>query len=283
MNFTQTIKRELIKKLPEKECCGRALLAGALAIGTGAVSFISESEEIAAYLLGLFEQLYSAELTVSEAVRDPKHGRNKLTFTYEGALALPTADELPPCCAAAYLKGAFLCGGSCTLPGAGKKTGYHFEIVFCERERAEAFVELLDRVQLFGNVVQRGDRFVVYSKNRESISDFLSVMGAEGALVALGEVSARREENNMENRVSNCLAGNADRSAIASVEQVRMLSSLKEKGGLEGLDRSLRELAEARLNNPTLSLSELAGILGLSKSGVSHRMRKLAAISKAYR
>lgn len=300
MNFTQEIKRELIKSIPEKQCCRCALLAAVLDTSgdwdltsesgalVGGFSITSESEEIVAYLLNNVEQRFGVQMTLVEAVRDPKHGKNKLTFSYYGDGGGEIADEITDyssankiddCCAQTYLKGAFLCGGSCTLPKEGKKTGYHLEVVFNNKFDAEDFQLLLDNFQLIGNIVVRGDKHVLYLKSRESISDFLSIIGAESALRKLETVSSEREERNNENRVINCLAGNADKAAIASAAQVKALRGMKEEGKFLLLTEQLRLTAEARLDNPELSLSELAEKLNLTKSGLSHRLRKLMEIS----
>lgn len=298
MNFTGEIKRELTKRFPEKRCCALALLCGALdtcgdySLGRVGVrdgfTFTNEHEEVAAYLLALAERTFGVRMTLAEAVKDPKHGRDKLTFTYAGSSAGEYAGEiaehsakrgLKPCCAVNYLKGAFLGGGSCSIPHDGKK-GYHLEIVFRETSDAEAFRELIDGLQLIGSVVGRGDTSVVYCKSRESISDFLSVAGADGALRTLGDLTALREESNNENRVLNCLAGNADRAALASLSQVVAFGELRRSGKYAALDPRLREAAEARLAHPELSLAELAALLGVSKSCLNHRFRKLMSLCR---
>ena len=127
---------------------------------------------------------------------------------------------------------------------------------------------------------KRGDRFVVYLKSREAISDFLSVSGANAALKRFEEVSAEREESNRFNRVSNCFAGNADRSAIASAGQIVALVEMQHETGFLGLSDELLETARTRIENPTLSLSELSLRLGVSKSCLNHRLRKLMRLAQ---
>ena len=290
-NFTSEVKRDLLRNVPETRCCRLALLAAFLDTGgstDGKILFTSEKEEIAEYFLSVIEEAFGISMTVAEAVRDPKYGRNKLTFIYTGTDRGKIADEIAnhsarnivgrACCVRAYLKGAFLGGGSCTLPHGGVKTGYHLEFVFKEQGDAENFCELLDVVQLIGSIVKRGEKFVVYLKSREAISDFLSVVGAFGALKKLEEVSAEREENNNYNRVSNCYAGNADKSAIASAVQTKALEEMEQAGILATLPKPLEDTARARMNNPTLSLAELSAMLGVSKSCLNHRLRKLMQI-----
>ncbi len=289
MNFTGEIKRDLLRSLPEKKCCLLALLCAAADTGGGLFPggdgffFTSENERSAEYLLGAAESL-GVRMTVAEAVRDPKHGKDKLTFSCRGGrgeelskeiAALPPSYGLDGCCRRTYLRGAFLCGGSCTLPREGKKTGYHLGIVFRGREEAESFRDLLEEEQVLSGVLMRGDKAVVYIKSREAIADFLAVAGANSALRRLETVAEEREESNNRNRVENCTAGNADRAAIASAAQVVAIEELKKQGRFSALPAPLRETAEARIAHPALSLSELAALLGITKSCLNHRMRKL--------
>ena len=221
--------------------------------------------------------------------RDPKRRRDKITFFCGGENALYVVNETRALrahlednsdAALYYLRAAFLGGGSCTLPRDGASTGYHLECVFFTQERAEEFCDLLAGFELFGKLVPRGDTFVAYVKSREAISDVLSVLGANNALKKLDAVSAARARTNNENRIQNCMAGNADKAAIASAAQTVALQKLQESGTLQTLPEALRQTALARLENPTLSLSELALTLGVSKGGLNHRMRKLMQIYK---
>ncbi len=283
MNFTQEIKRELIKKAPPSAEERLALFGGLLDAGgrpfEGGFAFTSESESTAQYLLSLAEGLGGVQMTLTEAVYDPKQGKDKLTFFLTG-VPMPFSAEEGEACALAYVTGAFLGGGSCTLPRAGKKTGYHLEFGFSGGEGAERFSEIFEGLGFVSNLVKRGGHDVVYVKSREAISDFLSVTGALGALEKLDEVSAEREASNAENRVNNCLGSNADRAAIASVEQVRKIEALRERGKLALLSEELQDTAAARLEHPELSLFELASLLGLTKSCLSHRLTRLIQLAK---
>ena len=295
MNFTREIRRDLLREFPEKRCCRLSLLAAILDTSGERIfgrdgsllgfSFTSEDEDVAEYFLAVAEQLFGIRMTLTGAVLDPKHGKNKITFSFRGRNAEEKLKEIDAhglsgnfdeCCAVSYLKGAFLGSGSCTLPGG--KTGYHLEFVFRENVAVERFCELLDGMQLIAGTVPRGDKRVVYLKSREGISDFLFVVGAGAALRTLENVSSAREESNQENRMLNCIASNADRSATASAEQVIAFTRLKEEGILPSLALPLRAVAEGRMAMPTHSLAELAAALHISKSCLNHRMRKLMQI-----
>ncbi len=275
---------------PEKDCCRLATLCAALDTcgacdeENGFFSFTSESELCARYLLRLAEESLGVPLTLVEAVKDPKHGKDKLTFSYKGEGAKKMLEKMrahgpsegsEECCGVSYLRGAFLFGGSCTLPREGTKTGYHLEVDFAKEKISSDFLRLLDMFQLIGSPIARGERSVVYFKSRESISDFLSVLGAKNSLERLWSVTEERERSNNRNRVENCTAGNADRAAIASAGQVYAFRILEEKGVLSAVSEPLQEAAKARVAEPTLSLSELSERLGVSKSCLNHRFRKL--------
>ena len=287
MNFTGEIKRDLLAHFPAGKAGAAAALAAILSTcgslkGDG-FEVVSENEKVAEYFLRLLE-MFGVRPELTGVSQDPKRRRDKLAFSCGGEDARRiismtrslrehlSEDEQTALC---YLRAAFLGGGSCTLPKDGSSTGYHFECVFSSRVRAEEYCELLSAFELFCKLVPRGEKYVCYVKSREAISDLLSVLGAESALKKLDAVSARREANNNENRIQNCIAGNADKAAIASAAQTLAMSALKEEGRLAALSPELRESAEARLTHPTLSLSELASLLGMSKGGLNHRMRKL--------
>ena len=114
------------------------------------------------------------------------------------------------------------------------------------------------------------------------ISDFLAVVGAEKALEKYSELLARRDESNHQNRASNCYAGNLDKTVKASSKQILAIETLQEKSEYAELPDELKTLSEARLRFPTMSLQELADYLKISKSCLSHRMRKLLSIAEKY-
>lgn len=297
-SFTSEIKRELLSSFPRKRDNVVAEIAAFLNTACsvaphGEVVFVSENERIAEYFLRLTDAL-NVKMELGDAVCDPKRKRDKLTFYCAGEDASKLLSAAFPKSAmthfaedrgraVSYLRAAFLGGGSCTLPQGEAKTGYHLEFVFSTAQSAESFSDLLTSLDLLSKLVVRGEKHVVYCKSREIISDFLSTVNAKGALRRLEAVSSEREESNHFNRVSNCYAGNADKSAIASASQIVALRRMQADGLFATLPDALIETAQERMQNPADSLSELAGKLGVSKSCLNHRLRKLMALyDKSY-
>lgn len=308
MSFTSDIKKEIISRHVIGGATRAGLSAfirtcGAIGIVNGAPNFflVSETEYVAEYFTAMFSETFNTELSVTGVSMDKKRGKDKLVLqcppAYTGtvlqSLGLLRKDgtTLREGISAsvikrdedklAYIAGAFLGGGSCTLP-KDNNGGYHLEVVFSEKKTANDFCKLLDRFAFIANakLTGRKETFVVYIKSKEAISDFFAVLGLENALKKFGAVLDKRDEANRDNRAKNCMAGNADKSAIASVKQVVAIEKLREKTGFVHLSEELVALAKTRLQYPTMSLRELAECLGISKSCLNHRMRKIMEIAE---
>ena len=89
-----------------------------------------------------------------------------------------------------------------------------------------------------------------------------------------------RDEANRNNRAANCMSCNADKTALAAVKQVVAIQKLVDSGALQELSDDLKEAAKLRLQQPTKSLKELAEILGVGKSCLNHRIRKLLEVAE---
>ncbi len=305
MNFTSDIKKEIISLGVEEKGKKGALSAFLHTSGNAGISegkpafyFVSETEKVAEFFMSLFFETFGAELFVSHVTMDKMSGRDKLVIQCPEGSALSAAKGLglikrtgefregisPSLISSeegkiAYLRGAFLGGGSCTLPSNEGKTGYHLEFVFPTGKIARDFNRLLTQVGLVGRVAERKESFVVYIKSKELISDFLSIVGVEGCLRKFSAVVEKRDKANNDNRALNCRAKNADKTATAAVAQVMAIQRLRERDGFTSLSEELRALALARLKNPTFSLQELSNLLCVSKSCLNHRMRKIMQLA----
>ena len=310
-NFTGEIKREIMKAGFENACCKTAALSAFLR-ATGSVvrrgeqigfEFITESETVAEFFISLLEELYGAELKIVQATTDNRNGKDRLVFQCLSEKSLYILTELGiaerngddfslnltldkylvenSCCKLAYIKGAFLGSGSCTLPKLeDARSGYHMEVVFYNKLLADGYGELLAEFDVLAKSVERKGARVIYLKSIGSISDFLNLLGAHNSLEKLNELATRKDERNQINRVANCMQKNFDKSVLASVKQIRAIEIIESTLGLEGLDPVLRETALARLSDKEASLKELAERLQISKSCLNHRLRKLVKISE---
>jgi len=213
-------------------------------------------------------------------VRVPSHVEEllkDLTISEEGFQFRSGIDKelvKKPCCKRAYLRGAFLAGGSVNNP---EGSSYHLEIASMYEEHCRALVELANRFQLNARFIERKKGFILYIKEGEKIIELLNIIGAHQALFKFEDVRIMRDMRNSVNRIVNCETANLNKTIGAAVRQIDNIKLLQKEVGLENLPEKLREVAEIRLKYPDINLKEVGEMLGghVSKSGVNHRLRKL--------
>ena len=201
----------------------------------------------------------------------------ELAITTEGFQFYSSIDKdliKKPCCKRAYLRGAFLAGGSVNNP---EGSSYHLEIASMYEEHCRALVELANRFRLNARFIERKKGFILYIKEGEKIIELLSIIGAHQALFKFEDVRIMRDMRNSVNRIVNCETANLNKTIGAAVRQIDNIKLLQKEVGLENLPDKLREVAEIRLRYPDINLKEVGEMLGgqVSKSGVNHRLRKL--------
>ena len=207
MSFTTDVKKEIISRgITTGGEDGRLARAAALAafIGTSGITgvkdgephffIVSETENVAEFFMQLFTELFGFELSITNATMDRMSGRDKLLLQcpaekqeevlktlgflkrtggfrdgLSGSIIKEDYQKI------AYIQGAFLGGGSCTLPSEVGKTGYHLEVVFPDKKLANDFCNLLAELYVNAKVVERKENFVAYIKSKEvkSICDYL--------------------------------------------------------------------------------------------------------------
>jgi len=186
-----------------------------------------------------------------------------------------------PCCKRAYIRGSFLACGSVS----GPEKAYHLEFVLTEASYAAALMEVLRSFEIEPKQVVRKGYEIVYFKRAEEISDVLKIIGANHALMEFENQRVAKDVENGINRVSNCMAVNADKIVVAAVKQMEDIERIRRLRGLESLTPQLQEIAEVRLNNPIISLKEIGEMLNppIGKSGVNHRLRRISSIAEELR
>jgi len=184
-------------------------------------------------------------------------------------------------CKRAYIKGAFLGGGSISNP---EKT-YHLEFVTHDEDYANELSNLINSYKLNSKVIQRKNSFVIYLKEGEQIVDLLNIIGAHNALLELENIRIMKEMRNNVNRIVNCETANLSKTVNAAVRQVESIKLIESEIGLDRLPKNLKEVARIRLEFPDESLKELGAMLNppVGKSGVNHRLRRIEKIADELR
>ena len=190
---------------------------------------------------------------------------------------LPVVEE--ECCKASFLRGAFLAGGSVTDPGKG----YHMELVTTHHSVCRETDALIRETMGFApKSAARGGGQVLYLKQSEQIADFLTYLGAPVAAMGIMEARLEKELNNKVNRRCNCDDANITKVVEAAQEQLAAIRTLEQTQRLDSLPGKLLQAAQARQDNPSASLSELAAMMDppITKPAMSNRMKKLVSLAK---
>lgn len=183
----------------------------------------------------------------------------------------------------AYLRGAFLAGGSVNNP---ETSAYHLEVHSLYREHGEALAAVMNEFELNAKTIERKKGFVTYLKEAEKISDFLSLVGAHRAMMKFEDVRIVRDMRNSVNRIVNCETANLNKTIGAALRQVDNIRFIENAIGLDQLPEKLREIARLRVEYQDVTLKELGEMVStgvVSKSGINHRLRKIDEIAEALR
>ncbi|MFA6807864.1 MAG: DNA-binding protein WhiA [Eubacteriales bacterium] len=178
----------------------------------------------------------------------------------------------------AYLRGAFLAGGSISNP----EGNYHLEIITNNIILAQDLSNLINVFNLNAKISTRKKIHVVYIKESEHIFEFLALIGAHQAVFKFENIRILKGMRNQVNRIVNCETANLTKTVDAAVRQVENIKLIEKTIGVNALSDNLREIAFLRMEYPDSSLKELGEILTpkVGKSGVNHRLRKIEEIAE---
>lgn len=177
----------------------------------------------------------------------------------------------------AIIRGAFLGSGTISEP----RKAYHLEIYFKDENSLSFCIKIL--TSYYVNVKSiRQNKNILYIEEGESISNFLAFVGAKKSVLEFEDTRVVKEIRNNVNRQLNLENANLNKTILSSVKQINYIKLIKKKNKFNDLTEKEKKLAEIRLKNPDASLEELRKMLGenISKSGVSHRMKKIEELAK---
>ncbi len=162
---------------------------------------------------------------------------------------------------------------------------YHLEFSVPQERLADELSVLLGDIGAAAKTVVRRGQHIVYIKESESIEDVLTFIGAQRCTLELMNVKIWKDVRNKANRIANCDSANIDKVVKAAMRQIEDIRLIQRNIGLDALSQELREIAELRLENRDMSLQEIGESLSvpISRSGVNHRFKKLAAIADEFR
>lgn len=263
------------------------------------INFTTENEQVSKRIYKLINKIYDYEATVSFTKNDnlQKDGIFTISiedervvddllsnsgidiygnYTIDQKILFQRLDDEKGLKKEAYLRGAFLGAGSIVDP----MKSYHLEMLFTKLEDYEFTKDILMTMSLNPLLNIRKEKYVLYFKSSDKISDFLNVIGATNSMLELENVKAMKDLRNNVNRQVNCDTANINKTLKSSEKQIHQINYIDRLKGLNILNDQLKDLAQMRLKRPELSLKAIGELMDppISKSGVSHRMKKIEDI-----
>ena len=282
-SFAYEVKSELTNVKNVYKCCNIAQLNGMLKVGAelngNRIDFNTNNAAVARKMLKLIKLVYNKNAKTEVAVIRNKKFRVSNRYVIRILLNENTAplfkemneNKFPveECCQKSYLRGLFLACGSVNRP----ESSYHLEIFTDTESTAKFITKNMKRMDFPAKYFKRNDRFVVYMKQFDAISDFLYMIDAKEAVERCEIAQNIKEVRINVNRIINCETANMQKAINTAQKQIRDIKKIY-KLGLP-LNVRLKEVADIRLKNPDATISELSGKLYISKSCFNHRMKKI--------
>ena len=289
ISFAGKVKNELCRVGISRQCCARAEGYGVLLYGNtftpGEIRIITENGDFAARLPKLFQKAFGVKF---DRVPEETNGKGKLIFGitvpeklekiintlgYDArqltALHVNFGILEEDCCRTAFLRGAFLAGGSVTDP----EKRYHLELATSHVPASREVQALMEEMGFLPRSIRRGADALLYFKQSEH---------APAAAMDIMTAKVDKEIRNGANRAMNCDMANVNKTLDAAQEQVGAIEKLRRSARWDTLPEKLRQTAALRLEYPELSLVQLAEKCDppVTKSCMNHRMRKLMEEAK---
>lgn len=298
MSFSKKVKKEICAQPIHAPCCVNAAAYGIACFGryfdTKGIVLHTENVFIAQWAKAVYGQAGivgkvfvkgdESRRTYEFAVKDPFEVEKMLaTFGHTGeepAVRIHPDNFGCEGCFAWFCAAAFVCCGTVTDP----EKGYMLEFVHSRHKLMDDFEALLCEKSFTPKRVLRRGANVLYFKASGQIEDMLTFMGAGHATLELIGNKAFKNVRNKANRITNCESANIDKTVTASHKTLTAIKILQNHGALEALPPPLQETARLRSENPELSLAELVPMFSepVTKSGLSHRLRKLTELAQRY-
>ncbi len=280
MSFSSQIKEMLCKTQYECPGCRLSELAGFFACAGKAadneIRFSSANTVLAKRVLNsLKEELGITPESEGKRIVISGADYKKLTDEISGEVTLYE------CCKVAYMRGAFLGGGSVNAPD--KK--YHMEFGAKTQEDAKRLSDILEEFDFKPKTTCRKEKYVVYIKESSQIAELLGYISNGRSGLEFLSVQIENELKSSAQRQVNCDSANLDKLAKASSKHITAIRQIKAAHKWSAMPEVLREIGELRLKHPDLSLEALGKMTeqGIGKSGVNHRLNRIVEYANTIR
>ena len=288
-SYAQDVKNELAHKFDDDTDCLTAEFVALMKVGAkkidGRLEFTSSNAAVVRRVITLAKKFFQNVKLEIAAVRRKKLLKNLLyvvRFIAAGEVQnfFDTLDmnELLKRTRfkVAYLRGAFLAGGSVNRP----ESQYFLQIVTFTDKEAAFIRKQMEKVEFNAGICQRKKIFFVWLREGDAICDFLGMIGAEGAVERF-EIARNLKEVRMQvNRIVNVETAALEKSVNTAQRQLNDIKILLDKKA--PVNKKLQEAMTIRLENPSCTIRELAEKIPMSNSGLFYRFEMIHRLAKKF-
>ena len=173
-----------------------------------------------------------------------------------------------------FIRGIFLSCGYIKDP----EKEYALDFFMDDEETADKFYNILSSKTKKVFKTMKRNKPLIYLRNSEDIMDIMVMIGSIQSFFRYEETTMIKDLKNKTIREMNWEVANETKTLNTGNNQIKMINMIDEKMGLNSLSPVLEEIAYVRLKNPESTLQEIAEIIGISKSGVRNRFRRIEEI-----
>ncbi|MGL4647511.1 MAG: DNA-binding protein WhiA [Mycoplasmoidaceae bacterium] len=160
------------------------------------------------------------------------------------------------CCKRAFVAGLFLSGGSVNSP---KSKTYHLEFKLKNVELKNTLEKLLKEIKIDSKSFIRKEKYILYVKKSNYISDILKFMSAQNSMFIYEDKRIFKDFANQVHRLNNLDISNLKKTIDASQSQIKYINwIMNHEEEFKKLKIKEKNFCKIRLRNQELSLSELS-------------------------
>ena len=289
MSYTYQVKNEIIKKggytIKEKTAELRGILDAKNAVFNDHIELKLESIELANRVYRILKEITSLKLNVKYSTSKNFGEHNiyiirivnqkgfkdflKLLDEYKGENLSEDEEKI-----SGFIRGLFLSTGYIKTP----EKEYALDFFIDNEEIAEELYKILENLGKKVSKTKKRNKNLVYLRNSEDIMDILVINGSIKEFYKYEETTMMKDLKNKTIREMNWEVANETKTLNTGIRQIKQINYIGTKIGINNLTPVLEEVAFLRLQNPESSLQELAEIIGISKSGIRNRFRRIEEI-----
>lgn len=289
MSYTFKVKNEIIKKnsftVKEKIAELRGILDSKDAVKKNYIELKLESIELANRVYKILKEIINLKLSVKYSISKHFGEHNvyiiyienqkgfkeflKILEEYRNNYLKEDEEKIK-----GFIRGVFLSTGYIKDPEKGYALDFFIDSKGISTELYEIILALGKKVFK----TKKRNKSLVYLRNSEDIMDILVMVGSIQQFYRYEETTMMKDLKNKTIREMNWEVANETKTLNTGLKQIKQINYIGEKMGINNLTPVLEEIAFLRLRNPENSLQELAEIIGISKSGIRNRFRRIEEI-----